>query len=187
MSKTEPPHPLHLVLERISSIFRAEGRDKAGVYGLKLVQLEALIYFSVANRYSDTAGALAEYLGITKGTASQSVLALERRNLIEKEPDAKDGRVLHCKVTAEGRQILEDSNKASFLSNLSEAQSETAHRAALQLMRTLQAGVAFQMFGQCKSCTYFQNAGAAHRCGLTGEALSKGDSMLICREHKSAA
>src|SRR5690606_7500665 len=89
---------LHLLLERVSSLFRSQIREHASEHGLKLVQLEALIFFSTANRYSDTVGALTEYLGVTKGTVSQTVMALERRGLVEKVPDPNDGRIVRCRI-----------------------------------------------------------------------------------------
>ena len=102
---TSPTSALHLVLERISSLFRAQLRDTANEHDLKLVQLEALVYLSVANRYSDTAAALGEYLGVTKGTISQTIRALEQRGLVQKAADANDGRVLHCRLTKDGARI----------------------------------------------------------------------------------
>ena len=90
---------LHLAIERISSLFREGLRNVATDRGLKLVQLEALVYLSMANRYSDTPLGVAEYLGITKGTASQTIKALVDLGLIDKVSDGSDGRVVHCTLT----------------------------------------------------------------------------------------
>ncbi len=185
-SNPNAPSTLHLVLERISSLFRAQMRATATEHELKLVQLEALVYLSVANRYSDTAVALGEYLGLTKGTVSQTIRALEQRGLIRKEADALDGRVLHCLLTEAGERIARLAHPASFLTELPATRQTDAVTAALAILRALQAGRAFRTFGQCQTCRHFGNDDGAFRCGLTGEALSAADSTKICREHEEA-
>lgn len=181
-----PASALHLTIERLSSLFRAELRAAAGEHGLKLVQLEALIYLSVANRYSDTVGALADYLGVTKGTASQTLLALERRSLIAKVVDADDGRVQHCRLTPDGRAIVDGTHPAAFLAETPDEDVAEAQKAATELLRILQRGRGFRTFGQCQSCSKFETSGTRFRCGLTGERLTRADSKLICREHERA-
>ncbi len=177
---------LHFVLERISSIFRSRLRERATEQGLKLVQLEALIYLSVANRYSNTAGALTEYLGVTKGTASQTVIALERRGLATKMPDANDGRILHCSLTAKGVAIAQAARPASFLAGLTGEMQDEALAASLRRLRLVQAGRGFKSFGQCKSCSHFRGTRGRYQCGLTKESLTAPESLQICREHKEA-
>ena len=175
---------LHLLMERLSSLFRASLRDVATRHGLKLVQLEALVYLSVANRYSDTPVALTEYFGITKGTVSQTLKALERRGLIDKHADDEDGRVLHCAVTAEGRAIVAEAFPASCFVEPEDAATDAAVAALEGLLRTLQKMNGHRTFGQCRTCRFYQPRAKGGRCGLTHEALSKADSTKICREHE---
>lgn len=177
---------LHLVLERISSLFRAELRAAANDHDLKLVQLEALIFLAVANRYSDSAGAIAEYLGVTKGTASQTLLALERRGLITKARDPVDGRVQHCHLTPEGAAIVASAHPVAILTDAPERDVVEAEKAAVELLRLMQRGRDHRTFGQCRTCSQFETHGTRYRCGLTGERLSRDDSLRICREHRSA-
>lgn len=183
MSPNEVPVRLHLALERLSSLFRSQVREAAVRHDLKLVQLEALIYLGQANRYSDTAGALADYLGVTKGTTSQTLMALERRALITKSVDDRDGRVIHCTPTEAGHAVLAATFPAAHLTELRRAPLEAADRAAIGLLRALQNVQGFRTFGQCHTCRHFQSSGAAHACGLTKEDLSEADSVRICREH----
>ncbi|MEM9195330.1 MAG: MarR family transcriptional regulator [Myxococcota bacterium] len=49
--------------------------------------------------------ALTDYFGVTKGTVSQTLKALERRGLIEKRNDPDDGRRQRCSFTEEGKAI----------------------------------------------------------------------------------
>jgi DNA-binding MarR family transcriptional regulator len=51
------------------------------------VHLQVLFYLNQANRFSNTRSQLTEYLGLTKGTVSQTVLVLARRRLISRYAD----------------------------------------------------------------------------------------------------
>jgi DNA-binding MarR family transcriptional regulator len=63
------------LIERMGRLLRAS--DHAS--GLNPAQAEALRYLLRANRFSRTPAALAEYLGSTRGTVSQTLLALEAK------------------------------------------------------------------------------------------------------------
>lgn len=178
---------LHQLVERLASLFRASLRQASTAHALKLVQLEALIYLSMANRYSDTASALTEYLGVTKGTVSETLKALERRGLLEKVPDPRDGRVVHCRPSERGRAIVADAYPAALLRGVGSEAAEASAEALTELLRALQRGHGFRSFGVCRTCRFFQPAGAAGRCGLTGERLSRIDVTRICREHEAPA
>ncbi|MGF1467559.1 MAG: MarR family winged helix-turn-helix transcriptional regulator [Sandaracinaceae bacterium] len=173
---------LHALLERLSAVFRASLRETATRHGLKLVQLEALVYLATANRYSDTPAALTEYLGVTKGTVSQTLTALARRGLLTKAPDREDARVRHCHLTAEGRRIARAAYPADVLVGL--GANEGAEDALEALLRRLQRANGLRTFGVCHTCRFFQPRGAGGRCGLTGEALSRLEVTKICREHQ---
>src|SRR5438046_10143253 len=83
---------------------RKSGSDEA----LQPVQLQALIYLSKANRYSNTPQALAQYLGLTKGTVSQTLLLLDRRGLIERFEDDIDRRVVRLRLSSAGERLLSE-------------------------------------------------------------------------------
>lgn len=169
----------HRLLERISALFRAQLRRVSTEHGLKLVQLEALVYLDSANRYSDTPLALAEYLALTKGTVSQTLKTLESSGLITKTPDEQDRRVQHCAVTAEGAAIVADALRIPADDGAPGLES-----ALRSVLRSLQHTADARTFGVCSSCIHHQAEGARARCGLTGEPLRKADRVKICREHE---
>ena len=76
------------LVERLGNLIRAEMRRVIGQEGLQPVHLEAMLFLNQANRFSNTPQSLAEFLGLTKGTVSQSLLLLDRRGLIERYEDA---------------------------------------------------------------------------------------------------
>ena len=87
-------------LDRLGVLLRADDRRTAG---LLPVHRALLRYLARANRYSDTPGAATLYLGLTKGTVSQSIALLERKGMLRKSRDGADRRVVRLRLTAKGR------------------------------------------------------------------------------------
>jgi DNA-binding MarR family transcriptional regulator len=172
---------VHLLLASLSNVLRAELRRFASEHGLALAQLEALHYLRMCNRYSDTPLAVAEFLGATKGTVSQTLLALEKKGLIEKRPDAEDRRVSHLRLTRKGRALADASLPAPLLEETST--TTDAALALEELLRSMQRARNQQSFGVCRSCAHFERTKDGFVCGLTREPLSTEDSTKICREH----
>ena len=95
--------------ERIAALIERIGRllsTDAHAGGLLPVQWEALRYLGRANRFSRTPAALTAYLGLTKGTVSQTVHALEARGLVTKQVDPVDRRGRRLSLSPAGRTLL---------------------------------------------------------------------------------
>lgn len=175
------------LLDRLATLSRAERRVAGAELGLNPAQLDALAYLERCNKYSDTPAALADFLASSRGTVSQTLLALERKGLIVKTPDPHDGRVWRCALTPEGRAALrtaEDRDPvARQLAQLSSGERAKATALLLPLLRAAQQARGGLSFGVCGSCAHFRTHGRRFQCGLTGEALTSADSRRICREH----
>lgn len=182
-----PPDRPYELLERLSNLLRAEERRIGQERGLSSVHLHALGFLARANRYSDSVGALAEYLGITKGTASQTAGVLESRGLLAARRDASDARRVHLSPTAAGRELLAAVRPppllARALADLGGPSAELEHQLE-QLLRAVQRAAGSRAFGVCKTCRHFLREPGGFRCGLTREPLSPADSELICREQE---
>lgn len=182
----------------------AELLDRLGLYqrsrqqadGLNPAQWEALRYLSRANRYSRNPTALAGFLGATKGTVSQTLLALERKHLLSRRRDAKDGRSIRLELTPAGQACLA-ADPLGEVAVAAEALSDDGRQALVQgltdLLTKLQRDHDQRPFGICAACRFFRRDGAAvepggpHRCGLTGEPLAEPEIALICAEHQQLA
>lgn len=182
------------LIERLDNLRRRYVRDYAYSCQLNLRQFEALVYLSKCNHYSDTPLALTDYLGLTKGTVSQTVIALEEKGLLEKSIDPSDKRVVHLKLTPVGRRTVEKCLKDSPISKGVEqsSQEDGAEQIAEQLenlLVTLQRANSFKTFGVCRTCSHFRASGLGvkHQCGLTLEPLTEKESLKICREHSVEA
>lgn len=182
------------LLESIACLARlaqADLRARATGLGLQLVHLQALAYLARANRYSNTAVALTDFLGTSKGTVSQSLALLLDEGLIRRETDERDRRVIRLSLTARGRRALTalgfGAQWSAALRALPTAQVEAADATLTAALRGLQRSTGNRSFGVCRSCDHFRTeAAAGFRCGLTGEPLSTQDATLICREHRVA-
>jgi DNA-binding MarR family transcriptional regulator len=176
----------HLI-ERLGRLLRA-GDHAAGLHP---AQAEALRYLARANRFSRTPAALADYLGSTRGTVSQTLIALEAKGLIARQENARDGRSVVLALTAAGSDILRAGPDRELAAAIDQAgvATELADGLAAAL-RSAIAGRGGRAFGACHTCRHFrrdQRAGdMPHHCALMDEPLSAADQALICAEQAAA-
>lgn len=182
--------PIYSHIERIANLLRTETRRAGLEKKLQPVHIEALYYLSQCNVYSNTPAAVTEYLGLTKGTVSQTLNVLEAAGLIEKRPDPKDRRVVKLQITEAGQRVISDLSPPKALSKALETLSESDQAALLAqldvLLRALLTSNQYKTFGACHTCYYHQVKQDDNRwCRLTGEHLQLSDIQKICREHQT--
>ena len=183
-----PRHPdLLPLLECLGRLLAGELRARAGSRGLQLVHMQALAYLARANRYSNTPRALAEYLGLTKGTVSQTLLLLHRRGLVLRSEDPADRRLVRLRLSPRGQRLVlragDEEDLVHELEALPQAERDAANRTLQRLLTGLQRRRGNLSFGECHTCRHFRREGAGFRCGLTGEPLDRAETLQICREH----
>lgn len=176
------------LIERIAALIRSEERKKCTAVGLQSVHLQALNYLSRCNKYSNTPGALTNYLGMTRGTVSQSLSLLEKKGYIKKTANINDRRVIHLELLPEGKTILEQAQPAELFikaAAMMEKKGDNIHyeTAFANMLTALQKANQSQSFGICKTCHYFTTMDDSFLCGLIKELLSESDSEKICQEH----
>ena len=175
------------LLDRLDHLHRSYQRDFAYAEGLNLRQLEALLFLANCNKYSDTPLAMSEYLGLTKGTVSQTIISLESKKLLGKKRDPNDGRVVHLALTSKGQQVIkkciDGSDRAKALSKSSDV--DALESSLTRLLKEIQHANGHRTFGACHTCKFFRRKGLGqnHQCGLTLEPLYTKASLQICREH----
>ena len=178
------------LIERISTLLRSEERKKYAAIGLQPVHAQVLDYLSRCNAHSDTPVVVAEYLGLTKGTASQSIQVLERKGYIAKSHDAEDGRVVHLTLTKTGEQLLIDMQPPDVLVQAEKAvaskgfssMADALHAMLLALQKANNA----RSFGVCNTCVNFIEVDHHYQCAVTEMPLTWANAEKICREHVSA-
>lgn len=175
------------LIERISSLLRSEERRKYAAIGLQPVHGQVLEYLAKCNKYSNTHAAVAEYLGLTKGTVSQTIQILERKHYLEKNTDILDGRVVHLSLTEAGKQLIDELKPLDMFkqaeTKVSQHEFDTIGQALQTTLGVLQKVNHSKSFGLCRSCRYFTVEENHYQCGLTEQPLDREDTDKICRDH----
>lgn len=175
-------------IERIAALIRAEERRRCAECGLQPVHLQVLDYLLICNQYSNTPAAVSKYLGMTRGTVSQTLLLLEKKGLISKTADTVDKRVVHLQISETGKAQLNQAKPLDLFQQASELLQQENNASEceaffVQALSALQKANKSQSFGLCKTCKHFKQTAHGTVCGLTKASLSKADSEKICQEH----
>jgi DNA-binding MarR family transcriptional regulator len=172
------------LLSRFARIIAAQGYD----HGLQPVQWQALRFLNTANRFSRTAKGLTAWLGQTKGSVSQTLIALEAKGLIGRETDLDDARVVRLNLTQAGRALLADGQTSlpqRLLSHLSNGDQQLFMSLIQIMLRIELASSGGRPFGLCRDCRHFRSdSEGQHYCALLQVQLNELDSQKICIEQE---
>lgn len=158
----------------------------------------ALRFFSRANSFSRTLSELATYQSTTRGTASQTIKALEQMGYIKREKSALDGRSSILTVTDKARRLLAD-DPLTFLFCEIEALEEHSQKLLRDILRQLVArlgGAECRTVGNCSDCVFFlarrlrtQGSGAHvdFFCQCIGAPLNAQELELLCTSFRPKA
>lgn len=177
----------------VSDLLDRIGRMMRGlqfVEGLSPAQWEALRYVARANRYSRNPSSLADFLGTSKGTVSQTLIALEGKGYLRRVRGRRDRRALRLELTPAGKSLLAHDPLIDVERMVATALSPSAQTKLVDsldcLFRDLKQRRGGSDFGVCEECYLFCANGAdddpagPHRCGLTDEAISDSETRQIC-------
>ncbi len=161
-------------------------------HGLNPAQWDSLRFVAQANQLSRTPGGLASFLGTTKGTASQTLKALEKKGYVRRVADGSDKRVRHLAVTDAGRALLnEDPLNCLDLAvrSLEPHLSQSLASALTHLCGEMQNRCGSTDFGVCTRCGHYEGetTGGNIRCGLKNMDLPCADAGKLCVSFKPVA
>ncbi len=176
------------LLERIGQLIRSD--EQLG--DLNPAQWGALRYLARANPYSRSPMAVTRYLGTTRGTTSQTLIALERKGYIKRMASPRDKRAVDLELTKQGRSKLGEDPGLHLAKVADDVLGKDVGIVRDHLTSILNGLVKLnqgRMFGICRNCRHFRRNGggskaAPHRCGLLEVDLSASDSEKICVEHE---
>lgn len=161
-----------MLLDRVARLAQA----RAWARGLNPAQAAALDYLSRANRFSRSPSHVADYLGTTRGTASQTLQALARKGLVVAEASARDRRSVSYRPTETARAVAED-----LPGGLAEGERAQLERMLERMARGLAEGG--RTFGLCATCRHHRSG---PRCALLQLALAAEEAGQLCHEHQPA-
>lgn len=180
-------------LGRISALLRSGHRQDGAAFELNPTQVEILI--RVASRPA-RAGTLADHLGVTAATISDSLRILESKGQIERRPDPADGRaiLIHPTQAGRGAAAVLGAGQAplrSSLSGLGAPEKAGLLRALTVMIRALQEARAIPVQRLCVTCRHFRpNLHASeehpHHCEFVDAAFGDASLRLDCSDHEAA-
>lgn len=139
--------------------------------------------------------AIARHLALSQPTVTDSVMALERKGLVEKLPVA-DRRAVTIVLSGAGRAALAAADEAGnsmsgAIDSLESSQQEALLLALMGMIRHLQETDAIPVQRMCISCRHFEplrhaNADRPHHCHFVNAAFGPPDIRIDCREHETA-
>jgi DNA-binding MarR family transcriptional regulator len=183
-------------LAKIGIALKQQAWAEAGGRGLTPTQGQVLALLR-ANPDGLRLRKLAEQLGVTPATASDSVTALHRKGLVAKKPTAGDGRGVVVVLTPTGsREAAAAATWPDFLleavGELSTAEQATFLRALVAMIRTLQEKGRIPVARMCVSCRFFQplrhnNPALPHHCAFVDAPFGDGELRLDCPDHSTAS
>jgi DNA-binding MarR family transcriptional regulator len=178
---TETGERLADLLDRFGRIARA----LQFAHGLNPAQWECLRFIARVNCLSRTPSALAVLLGTTKGTASQTIIALESKGCVRRARTDEDRRVTRLEVTDVGQELLARDPLRCLeqaVQQLPAELAETLTEGLGRLAEGLQIPQGRREFGVCARCGHSRGAtddGGAH-CGLKDTALPAEEAKRLC-------
>lgn len=178
------PAEIASLIERLARLVRAREYS----CDLNPAQWEALRYLERCNRFSNNPTALAEFLGSTKGTVSQTLTSLQRKGLLDKVPRPGNGRSLSLELTEKGHSLLANDPTVELETAIEALGPEATglFRKLRHLVAALQVENRGRSFGRCGTCAYFcdhAEGGNPHLCSLMNLPVTVAETSRICAEH----
>jgi DNA-binding MarR family transcriptional regulator len=182
-------------LAKIGIALKQQAWAEAGGRGLTPTQGQVLALLR-ANPGGLRLRALAEQLGVTAATTSDSVTALHRKGLVTKEPTVGDGRGVVVLLTQGGRR--EAAAAAAWpdflleaVGELSTAEQAAFLRALVAMIRTLQEKGRIPVARMCVSCRFFRpyqhdDPARPHHCAFVDAPFGDGALRLDCPDYRAA-
>lgn len=183
-------------LDRIGAVMRADQWDVAEEAGLTPTQLHALTFIAGRGDKGIRLRAVAEHLGVTQPTATDSVAALVRKGLLTKLADPDDARAVAIRITPAGCDIVRGvgltiTSTERALETLTPAEQSDMLELVIKTIRALQEAKAIPPQRLCVTCRHFRahvhdDAELPHHCALVDAAFGGRHLRLDCGEHEPA-
>lgn len=182
-------------LERIATALKSDDWSRAQAAGVNPTQLSILRTLEGRNAGLSVKD-LSFQLGVSQPTVTDSILALERKSLVEKRPDPADGRAVRVVITDTGRAAVQAGDAATGTVGQAAAARDDEDQELLlvqlvSLIRQLQEQGAIPIQRMCVSCRYFRpyahdDAARPHHCNFVDAAFGQQDLRIDCRDHETA-
>jgi len=177
------PEQIRSLVNRLARLDAAETWDAA----LNPAQVAALDYLARANRFSRAPSNVADYLGTTRGTMSQTLKSLARKGYALERPSPTDGRSISYELTETGRALAAGQRAlVDAIDRLPDLEQARLSDALSKLLRHQLRENGRRPFGLCRSCTHHRVTQEGAFCTLLSLKLMPEEADQICHEQEAA-
>jgi DNA-binding MarR family transcriptional regulator len=177
------PDQIRALINRLARLDAAE----TWAVDLNPAQIAALDYLARANRFSRAPSHVAEYLGTTRGTMSQTLKSLVRKGYLTERGSETDRRSISYDLTPAGTTLA---GRHGALSRAVDAlPAGDQERLGASLSAILAARLSAnggRAFGICKTCAHHRVTGDGASCALLSLPLAPEETTQICHEQVAA-
>ncbi len=193
-----PPTSERIVtgIARIAGVMRAAVWQFATAEGLNPTQTEILQRLLVRDEAVRLSW-LAQQLGVSSASASDSVASLVTKGLVKKNAVPDDGRAVAIKLTPTGRALATKFSQAmafavDAVDELPAATQAALFTSLLAMIGQLQQTERFPQIRACATCKHFAanvhpDTDAPHHCRFVDVPLPQHLLRLDCPEHEPAS
>ncbi len=180
---------LVVALERISEAFRVMLWQQSKAQGLSPIQIQILIFCRFHHQAMCKVGYLASEFNMTKATISDSVKVLEKKGLIDKEPEPEDSRSYLIKITAEGERLLRKvapfaNEMVTAVQGLSSLEKVNMFSGLLRVIHHLHEKGIISIQRMCQTCRYYERSMQGPYCNFLEQPLRDKDLRIDCPEYE---
>ncbi|MEH6405505.1 MAG: MarR family transcriptional regulator [Sneathiella sp.] len=151
-------------------------------------QWTALSYLARANRFSRSPSQVADFMTATRGTVSQTLKALARKELISEIRSDQDKRSISYSMTTKGEALFQKTSTIEdALSQMTNGETTPLLAGLEALLRSALKQNGQRAFGVCGTCKHYRKESLGGFCNLLSEPLSPADAKQICHEHSEVA
>ena len=186
---------IHEGLERIATALRADDWVSARAAGVNPTQF-AILSLLEGRIEGASVRMIADQLGVSQPSATDSISALERKGYLLRSPSASDRRSVNIGLTDEGQAALTAARTTRSVAEqaagaLDANQQEDLLVSLITMIRHLQESGNIPIQRMCVSCRHFRpyahaDAAQPHHCNFVDAAFGQQDLRIDCREHEVA-
>lgn len=172
-----------------SLVNRLARLDASETWGSPLnpAQIAALEYLARANRFSRAPSHVADYLGTTRGTMSQTLKSLAHKGFAKERRSETDKRSISYEPTEAGRALAARRRAlAEAIDALPETERAGLDAALSDLLASQLRRNRMRPFGVCRACTHHRITQDGPFCALLGLKLLPEEADQICHEQAAA-
>lgn len=176
-------------LERIAQIMRALAWENAKLLSINPVQAQILIFLLHHPGRHNGITILAKEFTISKASISDTMRALESKNMVIKNFDSGKSKNFTIELTAEGRGVAEKAVLYSqqileAINRYPDKLKTTLFSFLGDILYNLHTSGMIPIQRMCQTCKYNSEIGNSSHCGLFNIKLGIEDLQVDCKDHK---